>query len=133
MFWTTDSLCSAISSCSRARSAQSSHSFLDLPPTFKLTSASTSFPHPLQTAIVPRLQHRVGYNVLSETPPDGHFRPNGQGDLEQPKLATRQSRGRQEAHRAQSRRNGRAVEGGAARGHRLGRGRKAAPQEARGA
>src|SRR5678816_2716309 len=45
---TTASLCSAMSSCSRAVSAQSSQSFLVLPCTLTLTSSSTSSPQPLQ-------------------------------------------------------------------------------------
>ena len=57
---TTDSLASAISAASRARSAQSSQSFFDLPPTFTVLRLSLSSPHPLHTAIV-RLLSSVVY------------------------------------------------------------------------
>src|SRR5262249_49661144 len=48
---TTDSLCSATSACSRARSAQSSHIFLALPPTWSLVRQSSSLSHSLQVAM----------------------------------------------------------------------------------
>ncbi len=57
---TTDSLASAISAASRARSTQSSQSFFDLPPTFTVLRLSLSSPHPLHTAIV-RLLSSVVY------------------------------------------------------------------------
>src|SRR4051812_364385 len=51
MFCTADSLSSAIWSCSRATSAQLSHSFLDFPLTFTVTSSSLSSPQPLHVAM----------------------------------------------------------------------------------
>jgi hypothetical protein len=65
MFWTTDSLSSAISAVSRARSAQSSHIFFALPSTLTDTSASTSFSHSLQVAmsdllVIPRETPALG-------------------------------------------------------------------------
>src|SRR4051794_18694585 len=102
MFWTTDSLSSAISAVSRARSAQSSHIFLALPSTLTVTSLSASFSHSLQVGMgTPKnrgetADRTLSYEEIAPAAParaqgkqHGHLRSYGQSHLEQRQLDAR--------------------------------------------